>query len=61
MVTYSVDTAPNFEFGTTATYSCMLDYALSAGDTVRTCGPRLDTSGDIVAQWSGQAPECVCK
>ena len=59
MVTYSMDTAPSFEFGTMATYSCLSDYALSVGDTVRTCGPRLDVNGDIVAHWSGQAPSCI--
>ena len=54
-----MDTTPDFEFGTTATYSCMSGYGLSGGDVVRTCGPYLDYHADIVGDWSGHAPDCL--
>ena len=58
-ITYATDTEADFEFGTTATYSCVSGYALLGGSTVRTCGPDLDDQGNIVGGWSGQAPECL--
>ena len=40
-------------FESTATYSCDANYDLDGGDEMRTC------MGNM--QWSGAAPNCVCK
>ena len=61
MIIYATDTVSDYEFGTTATYSCESGYGLSGGSTVRTCGPDLDGNGDIVGGWSGQASDCLRK
>ena len=50
MITYSTVVSFDFEFMTTATYSCDTGYALVGGDTVRTC------AGD--REWNGTAPIC---
>ena len=55
-IVYASDTTPDFEFGTTATYSCMSGYGLSGGDVVRTCG--CNGGCPIVGGWSGTAPTC---
>ena len=60
MVTYSTDTEANYEFGTTAMYSCSPGTELS-GESVRTCGPDLDDQGNIVGGWSGLEPACLRK
>ena len=54
-ILYSVDVDKGIGFGVTATYMCEVEgLGLSGGDTVRTCGPGRDLTG----QWSGEAPSC---
>ena len=50
MITFATDTTAEFDFMTTATYSCDSGYALVGMDTVRTC------VGE--EEWSGTAPTC---
>lgn len=52
MITYAIDVTPDFDPGTTATYSCDEGFGLSGGDTVRTC------QGQPIGAWSGTAPTC---
>ena len=52
MITYANDTTPDFDSGTTATYSCNEGFGPSGGDTVRTC------QGQPIGAWSGTAPTC---
>ena len=62
MITYANDTTPDFDSGTTATYSCDEGFGLSGvcnegfgssgGDTVRTC------QGQPIGAWNGTAPTC---
>ena len=61
IITYATDVTPDFDLGTTATYSCNDGYTLdlSTGDEVRTCID--DGNNDAVGMFSGQAPACVCK
>ena len=50
MITFGTDMTADFEFMTTATYSCDTGYALVGGDIMRTC------VGD--REWNGTAPIC---
>ena len=61
LITYAVDTTPNFDLGTTATYECdeglFLD--VSVGNRVRTC---VDDDGmNANGIFDDTAPTCVCK
>ena len=52
-ITYSTGTVEDqYEYETTATYTCDSGYELTGGDTVRTC---TSSHGD---QWNGTAPAC---
>ncbi|XP_064387533.1 uncharacterized protein LOC135335856 isoform X2 [Halichondria panicea] len=59
MIVYATDVTPNFELGTTATYSCNEGYTLdtSIGVEVRTCID--DGDNDAVGVFSDQEPACV--
>ncbi len=62
MITYNPDVVPNFDLGTTATYSCNEGYFLevtASTNVVRTCED--DLNGDAVGVFSGQAPACIRK
>ena len=50
MITFATDMTGDFEFMTTATYSCDTGYVLVGGDTVRMCVSD--------QEWSGTAPTC---
>lgn len=55
MISYDPDMTPDFDLGTTATYTCAEDSIL-IGDSSRVC-----TEGDgesVVGEWSGTAPLC---
>ncbi len=61
MIVYATDVTPNFDLGTTATYSCNDGYTLdlSIGVEVRTCID--DGDNDAVGVFSDQEPACVRK
>ncbi len=61
MIVYATDRIPNFDVGTTATYSCNEGYTLdlSIGIEVRTCID--DGDNDAVGMFSDQEPACVRK
>ncbi len=61
MIVYATDVDPNFDLGTTATYSCDDGYTLdlSIGVEVRTCID--DGDNDAEGVFSGQEPACVRK
>ena len=58
MVSYVVDTTPEFEIRTIATHTCSADFAL-VGSLTRTC--MVDDQADVVGVWSGSAPTCARK
>lgn len=55
IVTYSVDTAAEFEIGTIATHSCNVGFVL-VGDMTQTCED--DDQADTVGAWSGTPRTC---
>ncbi len=61
IIVYATDVTPDFDLGTTTTYSCNDGYTLdlSIGDKVRTCID--DGNNDAVGLFSGQEPACVRK
>ena len=61
MIVYATGVTPNFDLGTTATYSCNDGYTLdlSIGVEVRTCID--DGDNDAVGMFSDQEPACVRK
>ena len=62
MIVYATDVNPNFDLGTTATYSCDDGYTLDlsfGGVEVRTCFD--DGDDDSEGVFSGQKPVCVRK
>ncbi len=59
MIVYATDVTPDFDLGTTATYSCNDGYTLAIGDEVRTCID--EGENDAVGVSSGHAPACVRK
>ena len=61
VITYADDTTPNFDLGTTATYTCNEGYFLdlSVGVRVRTCVD--DGDIDALGVFTDQAPSCVRK
>ena len=61
VITYADDTTPNFDLGTTATYSCNEGYFLdlSVGVRVRTCVD--DNDMDALGVFTDEAPSCVRK
>ncbi len=61
MVSYATYMTPDFDLGTTATYSCDDGYTLdlSIGVEVRTCID--DGNNDTEGVFSGQEPACVRK
>ncbi len=61
IITYAIDVTPDFDLGTTATYSCNDGYTLytSIGVEVRTCID--DGDNDAVGVFSDQEPACVRK
>ncbi len=61
MIIYATDMTPDFDLGTTATYSCDDGYTLdlSIGVEVRTC---IDVgNNDTEGVFSGREPACVRK
>ena len=54
-ITYSADTTPDFDVGTTATHACDRGYGLTE-DAVRICTASADNS---MASWSGNVPSCT--
>ncbi len=62
VITYAIDTTPNYDLGTVATYECdagfFLDLSLG-GSEMRTCVDDLDN--DVEGMFSGQAPACIRK
>lgn len=56
LIEYVSQLQPLFEFGSTATYSCVEGFGLNGGDSLRVCGP--DGNGDDVGKWSGTGPSC---
>lgn len=58
-ISYDPDAEPDFEFGTSAVYSCDEGFGLSGGDKVRVCGP--DGDGDNIGKWSGDPSVCERK
>ena len=61
LITYAVDTTPNYDLGTTATYACITGYFLdlSVGVRVRSCLD--DGDMDALGVFSDQNPSCVRK
>ena len=61
VITYTPDRVPNYNLGTTATYSCNTGFSLdlSAGSETRTCVD--DGDNDAEGVFTGQAPTCVRK
>ena len=61
MIVYATDVTPDFDLGTTATYSCNDGYTLeiTIGFKVRTCID--DGDNDAVGVFRGQEPACVRK
>ena len=56
-IVYASDTSASYNFGTTATYSCISGYSL-VGDEVRTCGG----DGSItMGVWDLSDPSCEGK
>ena len=58
MITYAMDTTPEFAIATVATYACSAGFSL-VGVVTRTCMD--DDQADIVGVWSGDAPSCERK
>lgn len=57
LIDYSPDTSANYDFETTATFSCNPGFGLVGGDEIRTC------SGDgssVVGTWTGTQATCEC-
>ena len=57
-IIFATDTAPQFEFGTTATYICDLEYGLLEGNGIRTCG---GDGSSYRGTWDGDVPVCERK
>ncbi|XP_064387965.1 uncharacterized protein LOC135336171 isoform X3 [Halichondria panicea] len=53
VITYSTDTTAPFDFGTTATYVCDLEFGLSSENRERNCG-----GSNRLGEWSGTSPTC---
>ena len=58
IITYAIDTTPEFAIGTVATHSCFFGFSL-VGVVTRTCMD--DDRADIVGVWSDSEPSCECK
>ncbi len=61
MIAYATDVTPDFDLGTTATYSCNDGYTLdiAIGVEVRICID--DGNNDTEGVFSGREPACVRK
>ncbi len=62
VITYAIDTTPNYDLGTEATYDCDAGFALNlslGGSEMRTC---VDDNGlDAIGVFDRQAPRCIGK
>ena len=45
----------NYDYATTAMYSCSEGFSVSAGDEMRTCG---GNGSSVIGTWSGIEPTC---
>ncbi len=62
VITYAIDTTPNYDPGTVATYTCDAGFFLYlslGGSMTRTCVD--DEDNDAEGVFSGQAPRCIRK
>ncbi len=62
VITYAIDTTPNYDLNIVATYACDAGYFLDlslGGSEMRTC---VDDDGlDAIGKFNNQAPRCIRK
>ena len=57
VIVYASDTSADFDFETTATFSCNPGFGMVGGDEVRTCGGNGSSATGV---WTGNQTVCEC-